>query len=330
MSASVVACILCALVADWYCFASIAVGMLAHGFACSIVGSGKLNFTRPRAADSSPPGDGVLVGDRDIVILIGPGSAINTITRGRFFLEYGGEEKAHPVADSNQEKQADQSHRTSRMAPWPYALCSQYRRAISTIRRNCTQCLIWLSAVLLMAQPLIQLFLIPLGTLFGQLMFIVSIIASWAYNLYLSYYVDRDVIQTKILFRKLKISHEHMQKYHVTTLTSAVVFTCLILASVHQLDDPLPLLSAMLPNDTVVWKRWKNMIAKKLKDLQSVRQGQATTLFSDEELKKGTKKLKAELEGGKTKLKGVEVAQDREVDLILLETHNKAKHAFYT
>ncbi|KAM5539592.1 hypothetical protein V8D89_006701 [Ganoderma adspersum] len=64
-------------------------GIVAHGFACYVIGSGKLTFTHPKPAANAPPGDGVLKGDREWVILVGSEGVVNTFTRGRFLLQYG-------------------------------------------------------------------------------------------------------------------------------------------------------------------------------------------------------------------------------------------------
>ena len=88
---SVGACIVCAVVGDRSCSASIAVGIVAHGFACYIIGSGEVTVTYPYSVPSpnSPPGDGVLKGDGEWVILLGTQNAVNAITRGRFCIQYG-------------------------------------------------------------------------------------------------------------------------------------------------------------------------------------------------------------------------------------------------
>ncbi len=241
ISASVGACMLCALVADWYCFASIAVGMVAHGFACLVIGSGQLCSKHHRAVRSCPFGDGVLKGDKDVVVLVGGGGEVNAITQGRFFLRNGANAKTDvPQADAKE-------------------------RSCSGIRWPSGPYMIWPSALLLMAQPLIQLFLIPLGTLFGQLMFIATVIVSWMHNIYLACYVNRDGIQTTILVNLLDLEDDYIQKYQLSRWTSTIAFTSLILASVRPIDNPLAFLDALLPNDMAVWKAWKDIMAGKLK-----------------------------------------------------------------
>ena len=116
-----------------------------------------------------------------------------------------------------------------------------------------------------MVQFLAQLLLIPLGTLFGQLMFIATLVASWIYNTHISS-INRDNIQTEILFSALSLKSSEIRKYQLSTWTATVTFTCFVLASVHPLDDPLVFLDAMIPNNTVAWKAWKEKMETVLKD----------------------------------------------------------------
>ena len=280
MSVSVGACVLCALTADWPSFASIAVGMVAHGLACLIIGSGKLTFKSPKPAEGAPPGDGVLVGERDVIVLVGPGGAVNAITRGRFFYNHKEESNESPpfmpfmLSTPSTAPPVPPSNVRSRYI-------SSLLLMVQSLLRSRT--MLWISALLLMAQPLLQLFLIPLGTLFGQLMFIATIITSWAYNMYLSHYVDRHGIQTGILFKMLSLERSHIQKYQLKTLTSAIAFTFFVLASVRKLDDPLAFLDGMLPNNTV-WKVWKEAMARKLKDRRYFDVTEPKELLFDEDL----------------------------------------------
>ncbi|KAI0366156.1 hypothetical protein BV20DRAFT_952835 [Pilatotrama ljubarskyi] len=90
---SIAACIACGLVADWWCCASIAFGVLASGLACFVIGSGHLTFRHPAPAKGAPPGDGILLDDEGIVVLRGEEGAVAAVTRGRFCLTYDGEPK---------------------------------------------------------------------------------------------------------------------------------------------------------------------------------------------------------------------------------------------
>ncbi|EJF58591.1 hypothetical protein DICSQDRAFT_90398, partial [Dichomitus squalens LYAD-421 SS1] len=80
-------CVVCALAGDWYTFAAILTGIVANGWACFVIGSGKLTFKHPVPAAEAPPGDGFLLDGRNIVVLRGTEGAVNSFTQGRFFLQ---------------------------------------------------------------------------------------------------------------------------------------------------------------------------------------------------------------------------------------------------
>lgn len=85
---SLTACLVCAFIADWWCFSIIALGMFSNGMSGLVIGSGKVTLTHPTPADGAPPGDGILMDNEQVVILLGDEGAVNTITRGRFSLDY--------------------------------------------------------------------------------------------------------------------------------------------------------------------------------------------------------------------------------------------------
>ncbi|KAG9310365.1 hypothetical protein JVU11DRAFT_9498 [Chiua virens] len=103
-----------------------------------------------------------------------------------------------------------------------------------------------------------QLFLIPQGSLFGQIMFIASLGVSWVYNMCLSAF-DRESIQRRILLNEV-LEKPLVTKYTLTTRTAAAVFALLVLSP----EDPCNLLNALLPNDTKVWRKWKESILQRL------------------------------------------------------------------
>ncbi|KAI6097545.1 hypothetical protein EDD16DRAFT_1072961 [Pisolithus croceorrhizus] len=88
---SMVTCFMCLLVSDWYSFSMILLGIVVSGVSCLVIGSGTFLFTRPEPAEGSPPGDGILCSDKEIVILRGEEAAVNSITRGRFSLRFDSE-----------------------------------------------------------------------------------------------------------------------------------------------------------------------------------------------------------------------------------------------
>ncbi|KAI0635563.1 hypothetical protein C8Q77DRAFT_1216208 [Trametes polyzona] len=215
IAASIGACVLCALVADWWCCASIASGVLASGIACFTIGSGHLTFSHPKPATGAPPGDGVLIDEDGLIVLRGEEGAVNALTRGRFSLRYDGEPRYSSIG-----------------------VCS----------------------VGLTVQFLLQLLLIPSGTLFGQVLFVATLGISWAYNAYLSA-LEKEDIQTDILLDVLRLREEaDVQKFSFGTRTAQVVFTCLSLRS----PRPMKILDELLPNDTPVWQQWKRVLERKL------------------------------------------------------------------
>jgi len=117
---------------------------------------------------------------------------------------------------------------------------------------------IGISAMLLTAQFLLQLLLIPQGTLFGQIMFLSTLAISWAYNCYLSS-LDREMIQAEILMKKV-LGNPVMTRYRLGTRTAAVVFLALALRP----PDPGKVLEGLLP-DTATWKIWKRVVGEKVK-----------------------------------------------------------------
>jgi hypothetical protein len=117
---------------------------------------------------------------------------------------------------------------------------------------------IGIAAMLLTAQFLLQLLLIPQGTLFGQTMFLSTLAISWAYNCYLSSF-DREMIQADILTEK-GLDNPPMMRYQLGSQTSAVVFASLAL----QPTDPGEIIDILLPNNDT-WKVWKSIVVAKLR-----------------------------------------------------------------
>ncbi|KAN0101109.1 hypothetical protein V8E55_001093, partial [Tylopilus felleus] len=114
-------------------------------------------------------------------------------------------------------------------------------------------------SILLTIQFIAQLFLIPQAPLFGQMMFIFSLAVSWIYNSCLSA-LDKEKIQRRILLEEI-LKNPSMKKYILTTRTAAVVFALCVLSP----EDPSKILEAYLPNDTKVWKKWKETVLERLR-----------------------------------------------------------------
>ncbi|KAI5985744.1 hypothetical protein EDD15DRAFT_1621722 [Pisolithus albus] len=81
-------CSVCGWYRQWYAFSMILVGILSRGLACLFIGSGNLVFDHPKPADGSPPGDGILGSDQDLVLLKGNEYVVNAVTRGKFFFRF--------------------------------------------------------------------------------------------------------------------------------------------------------------------------------------------------------------------------------------------------
>jgi len=113
-------------------------------------------------------------------------------------------------------------------------------------------------AVLLIIQFLAQLLLIPQATLFGQLMFLLSLGVSWGYNSFLSSW-DRVKVQRRIMMEKV-LDRPQMTKYKLGTRTTMAVFVLLVLQPPH----PEVMLNGILPNDTKTWRIWKKAVVDKL------------------------------------------------------------------
>ena len=221
--ASFAACIMCAMVADWFSFSMILLGIISSGVACLVIGSGELSLdTVKKPAPGAPPGDGMLIGDDTVIVVKGAEKDINAITKGKFLLTIGGEPTYNRIG-----------------------LCS----------------------LLLLIQFLLQLLLIPQGTLFGQIMFLGTLFISWAYNSYLSS-LEKEKIQAKVLFKKL--GKPKMRKFRLGTRTMMTVFACLLVCdgmeSPYGGINPGKILRDFIPNDTEVWQRWRNKVTQQMKE----------------------------------------------------------------
>ncbi|KAH9949190.1 hypothetical protein B0H21DRAFT_820376 [Amylocystis lapponica] len=241
---SVATCVLCGLVQDWYCFAMILLGIATSGVSCYVIGCGELTFTHPNPAVGAPRGDGVLVSENSIVILRGGEGAINSVTRGRFLLDY-----SRKPCDSSKFHDRIAGHDSDEPRYWSIGIC----------------------ALFLTVQFLAQLLLIPQGTLFGQLMFITSLGVSWLYNMYLSS-LDGESMQCDILLKEvLRLGDADVKKYSLGTRTSATVFALLASApdspGERTASDKLhKRMNELLPNDTRVWKTWKEMVVRRIRE----------------------------------------------------------------
>jgi hypothetical protein len=205
---------------DWFSSSLILWGMLSNGISCLVIGAGRLYFTHHIPSAGCPPGDGILGSGQEFVVLQGAEGAVNSITLGKFKLEF------------------------------PSEFYDDY---------------IGYCSILLTIQFIAQLFLIPLGSLFGQIMFIFSLAVSWIYNSCLSAF-DREKIQQHILLDQV-LKKPSSKRYFVTTRGSALVLVLCLLAP----EDPGKILETYIPNNTKVWRKWREVIAQRLRDKEELR-----------------------------------------------------------
>ncbi|KAF8546279.1 hypothetical protein OG21DRAFT_1527934, partial [Imleria badia] len=86
--ASVVTCLMCALVFDWYSFSMILIGIISSGLASLVIGKGRLVITSVKnPASGVPPGHGILMGENEVMVIKGEERDVNAITKGRFDLK---------------------------------------------------------------------------------------------------------------------------------------------------------------------------------------------------------------------------------------------------
>ncbi|KIM55382.1 hypothetical protein SCLCIDRAFT_1221220 [Scleroderma citrinum Foug A] len=120
-------------------------------------------------------------------------------------------------------------------------------------------------SISLVLQLIVQLLFIPQGSLFGQIMFISSLAASWSYNLWLSSR-DREKIQREVFVRGV-LQSPKSTKFIFGTRTTAVVFMLLVL----QPKDHAKIMDMLLPNDTPGWRKFKARLLSQIRDGQEFR-----------------------------------------------------------
>ena len=111
--------------------------------------------------------------------------------------------------------------------------------------------------LLLTIQSIFQLSLMPQASLFGQIMFISSLVVSWAYHAWLSFF-DREKTQSRILIKEI-LKEPSLKKYFLPTRTAAVVFALCVLAP----DEPEVFFRVYLPNNTRVWRKWREIVLER-------------------------------------------------------------------
>ncbi|KAI0793785.1 hypothetical protein C8Q74DRAFT_532041 [Fomes fomentarius] len=184
---TILACIMCALVNDWVCLALIAFGALAHGLSCLLMGLGRVEVTTDTKEEEKE---------------------VNERTHGSRILDDG---------------------------PHIIILLGE-NRAIKTITHGGFSFELfgepeyhWIgySAVLLTAQFFLQLILIPLATLYGQLMFIASLAASWLHTAILSSSSIRDRLEQGVIEEQVFQKRPAKTNYMFDSRATMAVFTLL-------------------------------------------------------------------------------------------------------
>lgn len=232
-------CAICAIVADWYSFSLILLGIIANGVSCLVIGSIKLQFMRPRLAGESDQGkppcggakpcrvSGILISATDIILLKGREDAAMAVAHGKFVL---------PPPSSG---------------------------------RPFHRCIGWCS-ILLLIQFIAQLLLIPQGSLFGQIMFVASLAVSWCYNLWLCS-LDKVKIQQQILLHTiLKLREDDMTEYCLDNWPAMVVFVLLTLVFEDEeinANELKTVLGELIEDTGEVWRIWKSVVLQPLLDL---------------------------------------------------------------
>ena len=220
---SILACVFCFLSQDPLCASLILLGIVSSGFSSLALGTATLNIRVPVASAASPAGDGLMLSKGGSIIIL----------KG---------EEADVNIITKGEFELD------------------YSTGILPHQKHHT---IGVSSLLLMAQFLVQLLLIPLSTFFGQIVFLISFIASGAYHLYVVSH-EREKVLRELLIRELAV---RMEKWIAGTRTQMAVFVCLILGDGHQYplkSNPDAVLSRILPSETVVWGYWRRKVLKEL------------------------------------------------------------------
>lgn len=220
----------CFVVKDYNIASAIIIGVFANGLSGHIISSITLTFTRPNAAESSPPGDGLLLSQNGVIILKGKEASVNGITRGHLELSFGG--KVGPIS------------------PMPFVNIERPALYFGTC------------SLLFTMQFLVQAALIIQGTMVGKAVFLVSLVAAWLYNVHLAS-IEKEQSRRKLLMEQVIKTHG-TSKYVCGTRTSMAVFTALTLGLRDDAKYVKKILTKMIPNKTKVWTCWKHKIADKI------------------------------------------------------------------
>ncbi|KAG1735402.1 hypothetical protein EDB19DRAFT_1994695 [Suillus lakei] len=294
IATSVATCILCAWGHDWYCFSLILLGILANGISCFVIGSASIVLQS----------DGMLMDGNHVIVVLGKEKNVITITQGKFRLEY--KPWVRMRIRKERRNRGIVGDGIQNVHHWLGRKDAESDPGVQNdedAEINNEYAAIGLCSLLLVIQFLTQLLLIPQGKLFGQVMFLISFAASWAYNLFLSS-MDKEYLQEDLLVQTLNLSEDRMKTYKLGTRTTAAVFACLALQPDCEPGEwekrgfkPQEILRQFIPNDTHVWAVWRDQVLEQMKSSKSILQsldleacGNRIDAFDD-----GEKKLLSDL-----------------------------------
>lgn len=275
IATSVATCILSAWGDDWYCFSLILLGILANGISCLVIGSASIVIQSVAPSKNAPPGDGILMDGNHVVVILGKEKNVLAITQGKFSLEYKPWVRMRVRKERNRKIIGDGIHNVHHLIGKKDAESGAGPGAKPEVDEDAEihneYAAIGLCSVLLVIQFLTQLLLIPQGTLFGQVMFLISFAASWAYNLFLSS-MDKEYLQEQLLVQGLNLSDDRMKTYKLGTRTAAAVFACLALQPDCEHTEwenkgfkPHEIFRKLIPNETHVWAVWRNQVLEQMR-----------------------------------------------------------------
>ncbi|KAF9071577.1 hypothetical protein BDP27DRAFT_511852 [Rhodocollybia butyracea] len=279
---NIAVCIVSAVYRQWYSFAMILLGITANGISCLVIGSAILELRHSQPSAGSPRGDGVIINDRDMIVLVGDEGAVNFVTGGSFLLDFSsksisggkdGSRKGQDLVKSaaqghnvfpNDNMIPDSGSTATRKSLSDVALPSRVESLPSPSPSKPSNLnKIGACALLLTVQFVLQLLLIPQSSLFGQILFLFSLAVSWAYNSYLAS-LDRESLQINIISECLNlrpVAHKPVPKYDLATWTGAAVFVAYVLRP----SNCRELLDQIIPNNTTTWSKFKEEIVHDVK-----------------------------------------------------------------
>ncbi|KAJ8475132.1 hypothetical protein ONZ51_g6767 [Trametes cubensis] len=108
-------------------------------------------------------------------------------------------------------------------------------------------------------QCLAQLFIVPQGTLLGQLFFVLSLAIAWLYNSFMASAAKK--AKAKVVVDDV-LKTPSMQRYSLGSRSAMAVFLMQVLKPANVEEQ----LAALIPNKTRVWTAWRQIVARRLRD----------------------------------------------------------------